>query len=108
MGNKVNGKRKLIVVTGINRGLGKTLIELFGRTKIPYTIVGTVRDVQKEAQVLEQFKTQFPQIKFHFHNLDLNGDKKTVEDFYSWFSKQKLGKIDVLVNNVGIGGVDWF
>jgi NAD(P)-dependent dehydrogenase (short-subunit alcohol dehydrogenase family) len=83
-------------ITGISSGLGKALAESV--IKKGDFVIGTFRD---QSQV-EEFNTKYSD-KAHAVLLDISNEKsieKNIENIIA-----KFGKIDVLVNNAGIGFV---
>ena len=57
---------KLVVITGANRGLGKALIDVLGKSKKPYNIIATARDPEKCVDVQEALSNQYPNIQLQF------------------------------------------
>ncbi len=89
-------KKKIWVITGISSGLGKALAESV-RSRGEYAI-GTFR---KESQV-EAFNNQKLE-NGHAYFMDMT-DEKSMEKAVNQIIS-KFGKIDVLVNNAGMGFV---
>ena len=84
---------KTVVITGINRGLGKELFQLFAMHD--YQVFGVLRN-ERDAQVLEKMLPENAQLIL----ADL-----AVDDAISVI-KQAVGdaSVDLLINNAGIGG----
>ena len=87
--------QKNIVITGGNRGIGNGLLKIFAKE---HNVVITVRDKEKGEQATEELKGLDNILDYVVMDVDsnemiLNGREEI---------KEKLGHVDVLINNAGI------
>jgi short-subunit dehydrogenase len=88
--------KKLIVVTGGTKGIGKAIIQRFAAEGFD---IATCARSRKDLKILEnELKGNHPHIDFITQPADLS--KK--EDVKSFLSALKSRKVDVLVNNTGV------
>jgi short-subunit dehydrogenase len=88
--------RKLIVVTGGSKGIGKAILEKFAREG--FDVVTCARKLDGLNRVKVELETNYG-IQAHIHSADM-ADKKQVYAFTDFVSS--LGRpVDVLVNNAG-------
>jgi len=99
---QVNNQKKLIIVTGSNKGIGLGIIKRLASRNPSYNFVMAVRNVRNGAEALEKLAQEIGNIKerVDVQELDL-ADSKSIENFVERVSK-KYGKIDALLNNAGI------
>lgn len=94
--------KKVIVVTGANRGIGYGIIETFCKLNSDNLLVLTSRNKEKGNETLEKLKSQYPNSK---HNLFMEEldilDKSSISDFVTRF-RQKFRFANILYNNAGI------
>lgn len=83
----------VVLITGGNSGLGKSMAENLIAKGSQVIITG--RDHQKTEKVAKEIKSDF------FHADVINDDE--IEDTFAYIL-DKYGKLDVLINNAGIGG----
>lgn len=91
-------ERKVALITGCNRGIGRAIMEKFMREGIH--IVACTRQMNPELEEYYQQKEKECNIKIYPLVMDLsdeNSIKMAMKELYSW----KLN-IDILVNNAGI------
>src|SRR6478672_3812266 len=93
--------RKTAIVTGSSSGFGlQTVIELALKD---FTVIATMRNVNKATALWEEAKARHVEAKIHVHTFDVTSSE-SVEQFKCVLSE--LPSVDVLVNNAGmaIGG----
>jgi NAD(P)-dependent dehydrogenase (short-subunit alcohol dehydrogenase family) len=87
-----------VVVTGANSGIGRaTAIHLAGKG---YTVYGTVRSATKATKLNAMAEAAGVEVKLA--ELDVADDASVADGFARILSE--AGRVDVLVNNAGIGG----
>ena len=87
--------QKNIVITGGNRGIGNGLLKIFSEE---HNVVITVRDKEKGEQAIQELKGLDNILDYVVMDVDsnemiLNGREEI---------KEKLGHVDLLINNAGI------
>jgi len=97
-----NTQRRTIVITGSNKGLGYSIIEILLKESTPYTIILAARNPDLGQKAAEELRSKYPNSTSQviFRQLDVSDDK-SVSDFVEWI-KTQYGKIDALVNNAGV------
>jgi len=88
-------KDKVVVVTGGNSGIGKSIVERFSREGAKVVIFG--RNQERLDEVSHSLDGD---------NITVQGDVRKVTDLEKLMdaTKKRFGNIDVLVANAGIGG----
>ena len=84
--------KQIMLISGTSRGIGKYLVHYYSQKG--YAIIGCSRK-QIDYQVKEDYN--------HFC-LDVSDEKKVKEMFA--FIRKKYGKLDILINNAGIGSMN--
>ena len=99
----MNFKRKIVLVTGSNKGIGYGIIEILLQKKSNLRIILTSRNEDLGKKSFYKLLTKYPYSKdyFYYHQLDIT-NKESISNLISWLKKQ-FGKIDYLVNNAGYG-----
>ena len=99
----MSANKKIILVTGSNKGIGYGIIETLLEKKSNYRIILTSRNEDLGKKSFTKLLNQFPYSKdyFFYHQLDIT-NKDSISNLISWIKKQ-FGKIDYLVNNAGLG-----
>ena len=90
--NIFNLRNKVVVVTGSNGQLGKSICEFFGN--LGSSVIGLDLDNNTNSKV------------FEFYNLDITKSKNVKLVFESIYNK--YDKIDVLINNAGVSTFEPF
>ena len=91
-------KKKVVVITGCNKGIGKKILEKFSENGA--IIYACVRNAN------EEFQKEIKNLENKYHNkieiipLDLSDEKKTLDAADNIINKKN--KINVLVNNAGV------
>ncbi|CAI9279181.1 unnamed protein product [Lactuca saligna] len=89
------------VVTGANKGIGFEICKQLASNGVK--VVLTSRDEKRGIDALDKFKGTHLSDLVIFHQLDVT-DPASVASL-AQFVKKQFGKLDILVNNSGIGGV---
>ena len=95
--------RKIVLVTGSNKGIGYGIIETLLEKKSNLRIILTSRNEDLGKKSFNKLSSQYPDSKnyFFYHQLDIT-KKESIKNLISWIKKE-FGKIDYLVNNAGLG-----
>ena len=100
----MNASKKVIVVTGGNRGIGQGILELFCQQPDVNnkTLIMASRNKENSLKKIEELKSFYPASaeSLHYLNLDLSCNK-SIENFCGEL-KQNFRSLDVLYNNAGI------
>ena len=99
----MNYNRKVVLVTGSNKGIGYGIIEILLEKKSNLRIILTSRNEDLGKRAYYKLLTKFPYSKdyFYYHQLDIT-NKESISNLIFWIRSQ-FGKIDYLVNNAGYG-----
>jgi len=100
--NTMEKDKKLIMITGSNKGIGLGLIKKILNTDPLYRIFMCVRSMERGKAALEELKQNFPNAESHvlIHNLDI-ADSKSIDEFVDWVKSSKT-QIDCLINNAAV------
>jgi len=95
--------KKIVLITGSNKGIGYGIIEALLKKKSNLRIILTSRKESLGIKSYNQLLQKYPSSKngFFYHQLDIT-KKDSILNLISWI-KQEFGKIDYLVNNAGLG-----
>ncbi|KAI3796570.1 hypothetical protein L1987_39248 [Smallanthus sonchifolius] len=96
-----SGPIRYAVVTGANKGIGFEICKQLASNGVK--VVLTARDEKRGVDALAKFKGTHLSDLVIFHQLDVV-DPVSVASL-AQFVKTQFGKLDILVNNSGIGGV---
>eukprot|EP01016_Furgasonia_blochmanni_P052398 TRINITY_DN8348_c0_g1_i4.p1 TRINITY_DN8348_c0_g1~~TRINITY_DN8348_c0_g1_i4.p1 ORF type:complete len:370 (-),score=68.85 TRINITY_DN8348_c0_g1_i4:11-1060(-) len=97
---KMDQTSRSILITGANRGLGRTCLEFILKRHPTAEVIGTVRDAAKGEAALKELQAQYPSARVTFRELEV-GKNKSVDEFVAWVASSNIS-IDVLVNNAAI------
>ena len=89
---------RVFVVTGSNKGIGKSIVKLLLQDKEEKIVYLTSRNVENGEKAIKELESLG--LKPQFHQLDIT-DLKSVEKLRDHLV-EKHGGLDVLVNNAGI------
>lgn len=97
-----SNSRKIILITGCNKGIGYTLVENLIKQNLNVNIIFTSRNENLGNSSLNNIISKYPKIKpfIFYHQLDIT-DKQSILSVVQWI-KTKFKKIDILFNNAGI------
>ena len=95
--------KKIVLITGSNKGIGFGIIESLLKKKTNLRIILTSRNEQLGMKSFNQLlqKYTFAKNDFFYHQLDITKGE-SISSLISWIRKE-FGKIDYLVNNAGLG-----
>ncbi len=93
---------KLIMVTGCNRGIGLSVLRNLAQNHPEYSLLMTVRNLEKGKTALQSLEKQFPGINKRtiLKQLDVSSSK-SIDAFVDWV-KSSDTKVDCLLNNAAI------
>ncbi|KAH6838020.1 NAD-dependent malic enzyme 2 [Perilla frutescens var. hirtella] len=91
---------KYAVVTGSNKGIGLEICRQLASEGV--TVVMTARDEKRGLEAVEKLKASGLSDFVMFHQLDVS-DQTSIASF-AQFLQSHIGKLDILINNAGIGG----
>lgn len=95
-------QRRTILITGANKGIGYSTVEILFSESTPYDIILTSRDSKLGEEAVKTLQAKYPNSPstLTYYQLDVNDDKAQ-DDLVAWVQKNNK-KIDVLINNAGI------
>ncbi|KAK7292623.1 hypothetical protein RJT34_15474 [Clitoria ternatea] len=94
--------QRYAIVTGANKGIGLEIVRQLASSGIK--VVLTARNEKRGLQALENLKASGLSDLVLFHQLDVV-DAESVATLAD-FVKSKFGKLDILVNNAAVGGIE--
>lgn len=91
--NDDKSKKKIVVITGITRGLGRAMAEKF--MALGHTILGCGRN----QEIINEFRGKYPK-RHDFDVVDVTSDAEVL----NWAGRlhKKCGAPDIVINNAGI------
>jgi NAD(P)-dependent dehydrogenase (short-subunit alcohol dehydrogenase family) len=89
--------KKIALITGANKGIGKEIARQFGQQGI-FVIIGA-RDKKKGKEAEKELRSQGMDVL----TVKLDVTKQATIDAAALEIEKKFGKLDILVNNAGIG-----
>ncbi|WP_449537414.1 SDR family oxidoreductase [Ferdinandcohnia sp. Marseille-Q9671] len=91
--------KPIVIITGASSGIGLlTAIEFF---KNDYQVIATMRDISKKENLQHELARSGIHEDIHFCQLDVT-DSDSLLTFNE--TVQKLGRVDILINNAGFAG----
>ncbi len=91
--------RKLVVVTGGTKGIGRAILETFAKEG-SFDLATCARNSQDLQQLASDFLASFPAIKLHTQPADLS--KKEECNTFIEFIQSLKQEVEILVNNAGL------
>lgn len=94
--------RKIVLITGGNRGIGYGIIESLLEKKTKLKVILTARNDSLGHKAYDTLCTTYPDEKDHFyyHQLDIT-KSDSISKLVSWI-KETFTKVDYLINNAGV------
>jgi len=91
--NDDKAKKKIVVITGVTRGLGRAMAEKF--IALGHTVLGCARN----RELIDELRQKFPK-RHDFDVVDVTSD----EQVQTWVARlhKKCGAPDLILNNAGI------
>jgi NAD(P)-dependent dehydrogenase (short-subunit alcohol dehydrogenase family) len=91
--NDDKAKKKIVVITGVTRGLGRAMAEKF--IALGHTVLGCGRN----RQLIDELRQKYPK-RHDFDVVDVTSD----EEVQAWMARlhKKCGAPDLILNNAGI------
>lgn len=99
--NEVEVQKKIVLITGAARGIGRGIVEELSKNG-EYTIIVNYNKSEKEANELKEIIGE----NIEIYRTDIT-NKIEVENMINYVI-DKYGKIDVLINNAGISQIKMF
>ena len=98
----MNTSKKIVLITGCNKGIGYTIVENIMKQKLDLNIIFTARNEKLGESSLNKLLSKYPYFKSQiiYHQLDIT-NKDSIIAIINWI-KSKFNKIDILFNNAGI------
>lgn len=90
--------KKLAVITGGTKGIGKALITLFAADG--FSIATCSRNAEELQQLKNEVLTTYPTIDFFYQAVDVSV-KEEVKKFGAWVLEKDL-PVEILINNAGL------
>ncbi|XP_039132824.1 salutaridine reductase-like [Dioscorea cayenensis subsp. rotundata] len=92
-------EKRIAVVTGANKGIGLEIVRQLANNGI--MVLLTARDEKRGTEAVEKLINSGVS-DVMFHQLDVSDSSSVVS--LAQFIKTKFGKLDILINNAGVGG----
>ena len=96
--------RKILLITGANRGLGLSIVETLLEKKSKLRIILTARNDESGESIYNTLCEKYPEEKekeqLYYHQLDITNDDSINEIIE--YIKKTFKKIDYLINNAGV------
>lgn len=93
--------RKIVLITGANRGIGYAVVEKLLEKKTKLRIIMTARDDEKGQEAYKTLCEKYPEDveRFFYHQLDIV-DEQSITTIIDYI-KKNYKKFDYLINNAG-------
>ena len=93
-----NNSKKVILITGCNKGIGYTLVEILIKQNLNMNIIFTARNDNLGNTSMNKLISKYPQSRsfLFYHQLDITS-KESINSIINWI-KSKFKKIDILFN----------
>ncbi|KAJ1702124.1 hypothetical protein LUZ63_001903 [Rhynchospora breviuscula] len=95
-------KKRIALVTGGNRGIGFGICKLLASKGV--TVILTAREEKRGQEAIKKLSEEFCLTDITFHQLDVTNISSIMS--LVDFVKNRFGKLDILVNNAAVTGVD--
>ena len=94
--------KKIILITGCNKGIGYSIVETILKQNLNMYIIFTARNEKLGNSSLNKLAFKYKNSKsiMFFHQLDIT-NKESIQSIINWI-QLKFKKIDILLNNAGI------
>ena len=93
--------KQIVLITGANAGLGLEIVKALAASAHAHTIILAGRSPQKVADAIKQVKTELPDTKSTFDDLQIDiEDDDSISKAFDKFSGS-YDRIDCLINNAG-------
>ena len=90
----------VVLITGSNKNIGYHTAKKLAKNNYSSKIIITSRKISDGKIALKNLETDFPKIKFIYHQLDID-DEDSCQSIFN-FVEGTFGRLDCLVNNAGI------
>src|SRR5690606_1886939 len=98
MENKISQKASFALLTGASHGIGKCIAEELASRN--YNLILTALPESNLSKIAAEIKTKY-NVEVHHFEIDLS-QKNGPQSLYNW-CKDNNFKINILINNAGIG-----
>ena len=98
----MSASKKIILITGCNKGIGYTIVEDLIKQNANLNIIFTARNDNLGKASFNKLISKYPSSKdsLIYHQLDIT-NQSSINSIINWI-KSQFGKIDILFNNAGI------
>jgi len=90
-------RNKSVVISGATKGIGRALAEKFAQEG--FDVVVNARNENDLHEMGDAFAKQYPESQFFSRPTDMSQKAEAIA--FGKFAQEKLGQIDVLINNAG-------
>lgn len=98
----MNNSKKVILITGCNKGIGYTLVEILIKENLNMNIIFTARNNALGNASFNKLISKYPHSRANlfYHQLDIT-NKESINSIITWI-RTKFKKVDILFNNAGV------